>query len=172
MSRAWDDFTDECAGITASLLLAVVVMVLYGLVLAIPGLFKLAVALTGGLLGWLDEAFDGRLSEDEALSLLAAGGIWTLISLPLILLIVLPIALTQDLTACLLIPVLLLPGFLLGLVCGYQAIQESDDAMGEREALDWNGLFSFSYDGYGDLEDLIAEGVILGEGTSNEWFFG
>lgn len=173
MSRSYDDFTDECAATAASLMLALGVMLLYVLVLAIPALFKLAVALTSGLLGWLDEALDGCLSENEALSLLAAGGIWTLISLLFILPLFLPIASGQGLTAWLFILVLLLPGFLFGLACGYQAIQEGDVAVGEREALGLDGLLCLSDDGYGDFEGLLCEGVILGEETAGEeWFFG
>lgn len=168
----YDDFGDDCAALIGSLLGILVLILSFGLVLAIPPLFKLAVALTEGLLGWLDEALDGRLSENEALALLAAGGIWALIPLPIIVPIILPVALSQDPAACLFVPVLLLPGFFFGLVCGYKAIEEGDFTVGERGALDLDGLLCLSYDGYDDLEGLLTEGVILGEETSGEWFFG
>ena len=71
----YDDFGDDCAALTASLLAIPLLILSLGLVLVIPPLFKLVVALTGGLLEWLDEGFEGRLSENEALALLAAGGI-------------------------------------------------------------------------------------------------
>jgi hypothetical protein len=168
----YDDFGDDCAALTASLLAIPLLILSLGLVLVIPPLFKLVVALTGGLLGWLDDAFEGRLSENEALALLAAGGIWTLISLPIIVPLI-PIALSQDPAACLLIPVLLLPGFLFGLACGYKAIEEGDFTLGGRGVLDLDGLLSVSYDGYDDFEGLLHEGVILGEETfGEEWFFG
>lgn len=66
MSRYHNDFTDELAETTTALLLVVFVYAFYIFVLALPPLFKLAVALTAWLWRWLDENLDGRLSESEA----------------------------------------------------------------------------------------------------------
>ena len=169
MSQYHNDFTDELAETTTGLLLMVFVYALYIFVLALPPLFKLAVALTQWLLGWLDENLDGRLSESEALTLLAAGGIWAVVPLPAVLLVVAPMVLGAGLGLGLLALPLLVPGFIFGLACGYKALQE-DDLEGQAvEVWDVDDLIDVSHDGYGDLDGWLTEGLVLGEDTSEDW---
>lgn len=169
MSRYHDDFSDELAETTTGLLLMVLVFALYIFVLALPPLFRLAVALTRWLLRWLDGSLDGRLSESEALTLLAAGGFWAAVSVPGALLLVVPMAVGTGLELGLLALPLLAPGFLFGLACGYKALEEDVPTGETAGALDMSHWLDISEDRDNDLEDWFTEGVFLGEETTDDW---
>ena len=170
MTRYHRDPTDQAAGAMTGLVIMVLVYCLFGLILALPPLFRLAVSATGALLRCLDDAFNGKLADSEAGVLLTAGTMWSLISVCIIVLAVPSLTLQASSDLSLLLLSLLGGGFLFGVICGYRARQQGALCARVTAAGDVDALIGTSAEGHNDWEGVLDEGVILGEETTENWF--